>query len=218
MNILILGGHGFIGHNIAIQLEKLGHTISIVDCHHRYGQFFEKEFISVLNQKMLAIGTHDFHYGSVGDTVFIESVFALFRPEIVINLATYSNINYVKNNVIDATENMIVSTAVILDLCVKYQISRFVFASSSMVYGSVSDETVPQLEDNICNPLTLYGSYKLQCEQMCKIWNAEHGLEYVILRPSSLYGIRDLTVRIISRMATEAMVVIVLLSLKLKIP
>jgi nucleoside-diphosphate-sugar epimerase len=71
-----------------------------------------------------------------------------------------------------------------------------------MVYGDFGGN-IPN-ETAECNPLTLYGSYKLQCERMCKIWQHEHGLEYSILRPSALYGVRDMVVRVISKMTVGA--------------
>jgi UDP-glucose 4-epimerase len=132
----------------------------------------------------------------------MDQVFQQCRPDIVVDLATYPNAKMVKKNVVDATTNMIAATAIALDLCVKYQVKRFVLASSSMVYGDFGK--TPPNETAECNPLTLYGSYKLQCERMCKIWHKEHGLEYALLRPSALYGTRDMVVRVISKMTVDA--------------
>jgi len=67
-----------------------------------------------------------------------------------------------------------------------------------MVYGEfnnkIPDETVEP------RPNTLYGSYKRQGEIMCKIWNREYGLNYVIMRPSALYGEKDTITRVISQL------------------
>ena len=202
MNILILGGHGFIGHHTARQLVDQGHSISVIDMHHRYGDYQEWEYNTVLQQRLTYMEAHAAYFGNVADQEFMERVFASGQFDVVIDLATYPNAKMVKRNVVDATENMVTATAIALGLCAKYGIKRFVLASSSMAYGEFGsqapDETTP------CNPLTLYGSYKLQCEQMCKIWYKEHGLEYTILRPSALYGTRDMVVRVISKMAVDA--------------
>jgi nucleoside-diphosphate-sugar epimerase len=99
---------------------------------------------------------------------------------------------------------MITATAIALDLSVKHHVKRFVLASSSMVYGDFGAFNGAPNEDAVCNPLTIYGSYKLQCERMCRIWQHEHGLDYSILRPSALYGVRDMVVRVISKMTVSA--------------
>lgn len=205
MKVLILGGHGFIGHNVARQLTELGNDIITVDIHHQYGEYQSWEYDPVMKQRINYIGAHEHHQGDVCDLVFMNTVFDITNPDIVIDLATYPNAKMVKKNVVDATTNMIAATAIALDLCVKYNVKRFVLASSSMVYGDFDAFNGAPNEDAVCNPLTLYGSYKLQCERMCKIWHHEHGLEYVLLRPSALYGTRDMVVRVISKMTVAAL-------------
>jgi nucleoside-diphosphate-sugar epimerase len=204
-HVLILGGHGFIGHHLGSQLRQQNYEISVVDNHHQYGEYPDWEYDPVLQQRLLHLGQHDFFHGSVCDPNFMQSVFEKVRPEIVVDLATYPNAKMVQKNVVDATENMIVATAIALDLCTKFQVRRFVLASSSMVYGDFDAIGQAPDEDSVCNPLTLYGSYKLQCERMCQIWNKQHGLEFVLLRPSALYGVRDMVVRVISKMTVSAL-------------
>ena len=205
MKVLILGGHGFIGHHTAHELTNQGHSVGVVDVYHQYGDYQDWEYWPVVQQRIQFMGDHTLYRGDVADPVFMDQTFAHFRPEVVIDLATYPNAKMVKKNVLDATTNMIAATAVALDLCVKYEVQRFVLASSSMVYGDFDAFDGAPNEDAVCNPLTLYGSYKLQCERMCKIWHHEHGLEYVLLRPSALYGTRDMVVRVISKMTVAAL-------------
>ena len=205
MNILILGGHGFIGSHVARQLHDLGHSVAIADIHHNYGEYMPWEYQPVLAQRKSFMGNHTAYIGDVCNQKFLEQVFATEKPHRVIDLATYPNAKMVKKNVVDATNNMISATAIALDLCVKYNVERFVLASSSMVYGDFDAFNGSPTETAECNPLTLYGSYKLQCERMCKIWHKEHGLEYSLLRPSALYGERDMVVRVISKMTVNAL-------------
>lgn len=204
MKILLLGGHGFIGHNLAHNLKQRGHDISVVDCHHTYGEYAHWEYDPLLQQRLDHMGHHQQFIGSVTNSDYMNLVFDQVRPEVVVDLATYPNAKMVKKNVLDATENMIAATALALDLCVRYQVRRFVLASSSMVYGDFDAIGARPDETSTCEPLTLYGSYKLQCERMCRIWHHEHGLEYVLLRPSALYGVRDTVVRVISKMTVGA--------------
>ncbi len=205
MKILILGGHGFIGHNVARQLLDLNHDVNIVDIHHQYGEYPDWEYRPVLTERINVIGPSNYQSWKIDvcNQIDLEHVFHTVYPDIVIDLATYPNAKMVKKNVVDATTNMISATAIALDLCVKYNVKRFVLASSSMVYGDFGGTTPNETVE--CNPLTLYGSYKLQCERMCKIWHKEHNLEYSILRPSALYGVRDMVVRVISKMTVDAL-------------
>lgn len=205
MKILILGGHGFIGHHLAHKFKNIGHQVYIVDCHHDYGEYKDWEKDPVITQRISHIGEHKTFVGDVCDPSFMSRVFDDVLPDRVVDLATYPNAKMVKKNVVDATTNMIAATAIALNLCARYNIERFVLASSSMVYGDFGAFSGSPNEDDICNPLTLYGSYKLQCERMCKIWHHEHRLNYSILRPSALYGIRDMVVRVISKMTVSAL-------------
>ena len=205
MKILVLGGHGFIGHHVTRMLLDQGHNVHVVDCHHDYGEYPKWEFDSVMTQRVDYIGDHAIWFGDVTNADFMNRVFAEVQPERVIDLATYPNAKMVKKNVVDATINMVAATALALELCVRYKVERFVLASSSMVYGDFNRFDGKPNEESDCDPLTLYGSYKLQAERMCKIWHKEYGLKYTILRPSALYGPRDMVVRVISKMTVAAM-------------
>ena len=74
-----------------------------------------------------------------------------------------------------------------------------------MVYGEFNNQ-IPD-ENVVPKPNTLYGSYKRQGEIMCKIWNREHGLNYVIMRPSALYGEKDTITRVISQLLKNALTI-----------
>jgi nucleoside-diphosphate-sugar epimerase len=203
MRILILGGYGFIGSHIAQELKKQNHTIGIIDCYHQYYTFPNWEYTPVLSQRKSITKVDKEYIGQIENLQFMENAFADFRPDRVIHVATYPNAKMVKRNVADATNNMITATAYVLDLCVKHKVEKITFASSSMVYGDFNDQ-IPN-EEVIPKPNTLYGSYKRQGELMCKIWHREHGLDYVIMRPSALYGEKDAIVRVISQLLKNAL-------------
>ena len=203
MRILILGGHGFIGCHTANLLKQQGHVVGVVDCYHQYYTFPDFEYYKVLKQRKDHANNDYTFTGKIEDEMFMSQTFHQFKPEVVVHLATYPNAKMGARNVKDATNNVITATATILDLCVKFEVKRFVFSSSSMAYGDFNGKT-PN-EDVVCNPNTLYGSYKHQGERMCQIWNKQHGLEYVIMRPSALYGTRDMIVRVISQMTLSAL-------------
>ena len=203
MRILVLGGYGFIGSHICQQLKADGHTVGIVDCYHQYYTFPDWEYHPVLSQRKKITNTDKEYIGQIENLQFMEQTFEDFKPDRVIHVATYPNAKMVKRNVLDATNNMVTATAYILDLCVKHKVEKIIYASSSMVYGEF-DNKIPD-EDVVPKPNTLYGSYKRQGEIMCKIWNREHGLPYVIMRPSALYGEKDAITRVISQLLKNAL-------------
>ena len=198
MRVLVLGGYGFIGSHICNNLKKEGHTVGVVDCFHQYFTFPDWEYQPVLAQRKKHAEADNEYIGKIEDFHFMDKAFDEFKPDRVVHVATYPNARMVKRNVLDATNNMVTATAYILDLCVKHKVNKIVYASSSMVYGDFNDQ-VPN-EDVVPKPNTLYGSYKRQGEIMCKIWNREYGLDYVIMRPSALYGEKDAITRVISQM------------------
>ena len=183
MKILILGGYGFIGSHTAQILKQDNHTVGVVDCYHQYYTFPNWEYTPILAQRKKICNADKEYIGHIENLQFLENAFADFKPDRVIHVATYPNAKMVKRNVADATNNMITATAYVLDLCVKYNVEKITFASSSMVYGDFKD-AIPD-EDVIPKPNTLYGSYKRQGELMCKIWHREYGLDYGIMRPSA---------------------------------
>lgn len=202
MKILILGGHGFIGAHTCRVLKNQGHTVGVVDCHHQYFTFPDQEYQTVLKQRQDYCMADQFFKGKIEDAEFMSNTFNWFKPEVVIHLATYPNVHMVKRNPFDATNNMINATITILDLCVKHNVDKIVFSSSSMTYGHFQTEA--PTEEHPTEPRSLYGTYKLAGERMCITWNKEHNLNYVIMRPSALYGTRDMITRVISQMTNSA--------------
>ena len=198
MRILVLGGYGFIGSHICQKLKAQGHYIGIVDCYHQYYTFPNWEYQPVLSQRKEITQTDKEYIGQIENLQFLEQTFEDFKPERVIHVATYPNAKMVKRNVADATNNMVTATAYILDLCVKHKVDKIVYASSSMVYGDFNNQ-IPD-ENVVPKPNTVYGSYKRQGEIMCKIWHREYDLNYIIMRPSALYGTRDTITRVISQL------------------
>lgn len=200
MRILILGGHGFIGCQVSNLLSRMGYDVGVVDNHENYNAIPEWEFQESLNQKITTSNANYFYKADLNDEITLDAVFQNFSPDIVIHLGTYANAHIVNKNPIHSANNMIASTIKIIELCKNHKVFRFVFASSSMVYGNFTTA----YEDQECNPNTLYGSYKLQGEFITKIFCKNYDIEYVILRPSAVYGFPDVRLRVISKMIDNA--------------
>jgi nucleoside-diphosphate-sugar epimerase len=99
-------------------------------------------------------------------------------------------------------ENIVVGTTGMLQDCAEYGVKRFVYVSSSMIYGDFVDGTK---EDFQPNPINIYGEAKLAGERLTQQFNRATGLEYAIARPSGVYGAGDIPDRVLSKFFAAAM-------------
>ena len=84
----------------------------------------------------------------------------------------------------------------------KFNVKKFVYISSSMVYGDFVDGTK---EDGNTKPKNIYGEAKLTGERMVKLFAKRDGLNYNIIRPSGVYGPGDMPDRVVSKFFAKAM-------------
>jgi len=85
-------------------------------------------------------------------------------------------------------ENNLISTANVINNCIKYNVKRLVFTSSMAVYGR---GTPPFDENDTPNPIDPYGIAKYACEMDIKVAGEQHGLDWCIIRPHNVYGIKQ---------------------------
>jgi nucleoside-diphosphate-sugar epimerase len=93
----------------------------------------------------------------------------------------------------------------LLDLSVKHQVRKFVYISSSMVYGNFKDTYFDGIdEDHVCNPIGQYGIMKLAGEWLVRDYARRANMAYTILRPSAVYGPMDVEDRVVSKFLLAA--------------
>lgn len=200
MRILVTGGMGFIGHNVVAQLEELGHEIVIVDIITDYGIIPHAELNHLINERSSEIYSICYNVSITNNS--LESVFKGFEPELVIHLASIPNQKMASANPALAASTM---TEGLLNICEKsrqYNVKRFVYISSSMVYGDFADGV---REDANCSPTGLYGILKLAGERLVEDYGRRGCFEHTIIRPSAVYGPRDIKDRVISKFLCAAM-------------
>ena len=90
----------------------------------------------------------------------------------------------------------------LLESAKKHKVERFVYISSSMVYGDFEDQV---LEDDPCAPQGQYGIMKLAGEWLVKDYARRCGFDYVIIRPSAVYGPLDVEDRVVAKFMLAAM-------------
>ncbi|MVO97956.1 NAD-dependent epimerase/dehydratase family protein [Paenibacillus lutrae] len=175
MRTVVTGGAGFIGSHLSEALVRDGHEVHILD----NLSSGKKEWVppgSTLHQTDL---TQPEAAGLIGQ----------LRPEVVFHLAAQADVQRsIADPALDADVN-ITGTVRLLEACRKHGAGRFVFASTSGVYG---DSSSPLLsEDAPAAPLSYYGQSKLAAEGYIRIFNRLYGLPYTILRYGNVYGPRQ---------------------------
>lgn len=201
MNILIPGGLGLIGHNVVGLLER-DHRCSIMDNRTNYGRIPQDELDYLMNERLDRITTRDIWVRDITDGDAVPAVMAATSPEIVVHLASFPRQPVVNANPQWGAQVMMEGLLNLLEHAVKNNVRRFVYVSSSMVYGEFQDDV---REDADCRPQGQYGIMKLAGEWLVRDYTRRHGMEHVILRPSAVYGPLDVADRVISKFLITAM-------------
>ena len=201
MRILVTGGLGFIGHNVVAQLEDLEHDVLIIDNMTDYGVIPNEELHQLIEERTSRISSVCHPY-NITDGERLENVFRTFEPELVIHLASFPRQKVVNANPTVGARSMIEGLLNLCELSSKYEVKRFVYVSSSMVYGDFNDGTV---ECAFCKPQGQYAIMKLAGEQLVRDYGYKGCFDYTIVRPSAVYGPHDVEDRVISKFFMAAM-------------
>ena len=175
MKCLVTGGAGFIGSNLVNELIGDGHEVVIID-----NLSTGKE--ENINPKA------EFHNIDICD-MYVKGLCSMFEGvEVVFHTAAKARVQPSIDNPIDFNNVNVGGTLNMLQACVDYGVNRFVFSSSSSVYGETED--LPTSEFSKTNPMSPYALQKLIGEQYCKLFSKLHDLETVCLRYFNVYGDR----------------------------
>ena len=202
MKVLVTGGLGLIGHNIVNKLESLGHTVTIVDNKTNYGIIPADELNYLMRERIKKIKTSAVFNVNIADYYEMNELINDDKPEIIIHLASFPRQKVVNANPRLGSVTMSEGLINLLELAKKYQVKRFVYISSSMVYGDFTDDVT---EDAICKPQGQYGIMKLAGEWLVKDYTRSCNLEHTIIRPSAVYGPLDVEDRVISKFILSAL-------------
>ena len=175
--VLITGGAGLIGSRLAdwIIENKPNYDVVIVD--NLSGGYIEN-----VNENAI------FYKVDCVDRKGIDEIFDKHKPTYVYHMAAYAAeglspfircFNY---------ENNLLATANIVNNCIKHDIKRLVFTSTMAVYGHGNP---PFDEDHQPAPIDPYGVAKFACEQDIQIAGEQHGLDWCIIRPHNVYGVKQ---------------------------
>lgn len=173
MRILVTGGAGFIGSHLTDWLIKEGHEVTVLD--DLSGGFFEN-----VNKDAKFVGS------SINNIEYVN--YLMKDTDIVFHLAAYAaeglshfikHFNY---------ENNLIGSINLINAAINNNVKRFVFTSSMAVVGT---NKPPFDEEVIPNPEDSYGISKYAVEQELRISKEMFGLDYTIIRPHNIFGIRQ---------------------------
>lgn len=202
MKFLITGGLGFIGTKVIEKLTTDGNDVIVVDNKDTYDIISKEEL-----ERLIKWRTRNWNWKKVtlisGDLLDRDICLKAFssRPDIVIHMATYPRAKIVDDNPILGIPKVIDTTTNLLWHASKFSTKKFVYISSSMVYGDFKDGTK---EEASTKPTNIYGEAKLTGERLTKLFAKRDGLNYVIVRPSGVFGPGDLPDRVVSKFFDKA--------------
>ena len=199
---LITGGHGLIGHNVVKRLQDRGDEVVVMDTHTNYGIIPQAELDYLLQQRLAQLQPHVHHHKTITDEFEVDAIVARTKPGTIIHMASFPRQKVVNANPGWGADVMMKGLINLLESAKKHGVERFVYISSSMVYGDFEDQV---LEDDDCAPQGQYGIMKLAGEWLVKDYARRTGMEYVIIRPSAVYGPLDVEDRVVAKFMIAAM-------------
>ena len=201
--IALIGGAGFIGHNMAIALKKRGHEPFILDslAVNNMLSFTDREiknqklYLAILNLRMDLLHENSIKMilKDARDYNEISEVVCSFKPDVIVHLAAVSHANKSNKDPHSTFDHSLRTLENTLDIARSLG-THVIYFSSSMVYGHFDGKAVT--EETYCKPLGIYGTLKYSGELIVKAYNQVFDLPYTIIRPSALYGERCVSRRV----------------------
>ena len=189
--ILVTGSPGFIGANLVLRLlgELTAGTVISLDNMNDYYDPALKEYRLGLIEKAAESSPvkHVFIRGSIADKALIDSIFAEYKPAVVVNLAAQAGVRYSIDHPDVYIESNIIGFYNILEACRNYPVEHLVYASSSSVYGG--NKKVPfSVDDKVDNPVSLYAATKKSNELLAHSYSKLYNIPSTGLRFFTVYG------------------------------
>ncbi len=175
--VVVTGGAGFIGSNLAHALLERGDSVVVLD-----------NFLTGRRQNLADIaGQIELVEGDIRDRATLDRAFA--GADFVLHQAALPSVVRSVEDPEASHDVNINGMLQVLQAARRHDIKRLVFAASSSAYGETP--TLPKVETMAPDPISPYGVGKLLGEQYCKVWTRVYGLECVALRYFNVFGPRQ---------------------------
>ncbi|MGB5443817.1 MAG: UDP-glucose 4-epimerase GalE, partial [Gammaproteobacteria bacterium] len=165
-SILVVGGAGYIGSHMVLDLLRAGYPVVTLDN------------LSRGHRALLPGG--DFMEGDLGNPADLQAVFSKYPVEAVMHFAAHSQVGESVEKPLEYYRNNVANTISLLEAMQAADVRHFIFSSSAAVYGEPLK--TPITEDHPCAPTNPYGATKLAVEQLLRDVSQASGMRYSILR------------------------------------
>jgi len=203
--VVLVGGAGFIGHNLALELVRRGAAVEVIDSLQvnnllslsaDYSDAFNRAlYLRMLNERLdlLRAAGVELHPQDARDYHALSRIIAHAKPNVIVQLAAVSHANRSNKDPYSTFDHSLRTLENALDAA-RGGCDHFIFLSSSMAYGNFLTPSVD--EEHPLNPIGIYGALKVAGEKIVIAYNQVFGLPYTIVRPSALYGQRCVSRRV----------------------
>jgi nucleoside-diphosphate-sugar epimerase len=202
--IALIGGAGFIGHNLALELRRRGSDVHVVDSLqvNNLGAFSnvvgdpnKTLYLHLIQERMRLLNESavPLHVVDARDYHALTRTLSEINPQVVVQLAAIAHANRSNKDPFSTFDHSFRTLENALD-CARNTAEHFIYFSSSMVYGNFDGEAVT--EDRHCEPMGIYGALKYGGEKLVIAYNQVFDLPFTIVRPSALYGERCVSRRV----------------------
>jgi UDP-glucuronate 4-epimerase len=184
VKVLVTGGAGFIGSHVVEALSKRGDAVTVLD---NFNDFYDP---AIKRRNAALLGSASVVTGDIRDREMVGRLFADGAFDAVIHLAAMAGVRPSLSDPLHYEDVNVRGTLVLLEEIKRRPKTRFVFASSSSVYGS--NERVPFREsDDIHHPVSPYAATKRAGELHCFTYHHLYGIPTTCLRFFTVYGPRQ---------------------------
>ena len=187
MNILVTGGAGFIGSHLVERLLAEGHRVVCLD---NFDDFYapalkRRNLAQVMRQPAFRLVE-----GDLRDEEGLKKIFAGEEFDLVAHLAARAGVRPSVGDPALYVDVNLRGTIYLLEACKNQAVRRFIFASSSSVYGNSSRVPFSE-EDPVNTPISPYAATKKAGELLCHTYHHLYGMDIACLRYFTVYGPRQ---------------------------
>jgi UDP-glucuronate 4-epimerase len=202
-NILVTGGAGFIGsHLVDRLLRERAARVTVVD---NFNDFYDPAIKRANIDAHLPSGDFELIEADIADSPAINELFARAKFDCVVHLAARAGVRPSLEDPLAYEETNVRGTFTLLEAAHRNQLRKFIFGSSSSVYGINS--RVPFSEDDgLTSPISPYAATKIAGESACHVYSHLYDLSVVCLRLFTVYGPRqrpDLAIHKFARLIAD---------------